>query len=149
VNTASARLYETDFYGWVQQQAGVLKAGNFASLDLDNLIEEIEDMGKSRQRALQSRLEVLLAHLLKWRFQPKRKGSSWEFTIKEQRKRIAILLKKNPSLSSVLDESFTEAYEFAVSSAAQATHLEESTFPAQCPWTFEQIMAPDFWPESA
>jgi len=149
MSTATALLYETDFYEWTQNQANTLRAKNFACLDLDNLIEEIEDMGKSRQRALQSRLEVLLAHLLKWRFQPKRKGSSWEFTIKEQRKRIAILLKKNPSLYSVLDESFTEAYEFAVSSAAQATHLEESTFPAQCPWTFEQVMAPDFWPESA
>jgi len=149
MNTATARLYETDFYGWVQNQAGVLRAGNFASLDLDNLIEEIEDMGKNRHRALASRLEVLLAHLLKWRFQPKRKGNSWEFTIKEQRKRIALLLKKNPSLTSVLDEAFEEAYEFAISSAAQETGIDESTFPSQCPWTFEQAIDTNFWPESA
>jgi len=85
MSTETARLYETDFYGWVQNQAGALRVGNFASLDLDNLIEEIEDMGKSRQRALESRLEILLMHLLKWQFQPEMKGPSWHFTIDEQR----------------------------------------------------------------
>jgi len=148
MSTASARLYETDFYEWIQQQANVLRAGNFSSLDLDNLIEEIESMGKSHQRALGSRLEILLAHLLKWQFQPERMTPSWKYTIKEQRKRIATLLKKNPSLSSVLDESFAEAYEFAVPSAAEQTGINESAFPAQCPWTFEQANDPNFWPDS-
>jgi len=149
MSTASSRLYETDFYGWIQHQAGILRAGNFASLDLDNLIEEIEDMGKNRQRALESRLEILLMHLLKWQYQPKRRGGSWEFTIKEQRKRIASLLRKNPSLSSVLAEAFEEAYGFAVPAAARETGIDESGFPAQCPWTFGQVMEPDFWPEAA
>jgi len=148
MNTASARLYETDFYGWVQQQAGVLRAGSFASLDLDNLIEEIEDMGKNRQRALESRLEILLMHLLKWRFQPERMTPSWKYTIMEQRNRINKLLKKNPSLSSAIEESFTDAYEFAVPSAAEETGLEQSTFPEQCPWTFEQVTDTEFWPDA-
>jgi len=149
MNTASARLYETDFYGWIQQQAGVLKAGNFASLDLDNLIEEIESMGKSHQRALESRLEVLLMHLLKWQFQPKRRTPSWEHTINVQRDRLADHLLENPSLKPKIPEAQMKAYRYAVKEASQETSLPHSTFPEHCPWTFEQVINPDFWPEPA
>jgi len=149
MNTASSRLYETDFYGWVQQQAGVLKAGNFASLDLDNLIEEIEDMGKNRQRALESRLEILLMHLLKWQYQPKRRGASWEHTIEEQRDRIAKLLRENASLKSRVQEAVGEAYRFAIRSAVREAGRKKATLPEQCPWSFEQAINPDFWPEAA
>jgi len=148
MSTTSPRLYETDFYGWIQNQAGVLRAGNFASLDLDNLIEEIEDMGKNRQRALESRLEILLMHLLKWQFQPSRKSTSWELTIEEQRDRLAKLLRENPSLKSRVQDALGEAYNFAIKRASSETGLPRSTFPTRCPWTFEQIMDPDFWPES-
>jgi len=148
MSTASARLYETDFYGWIQNQAGVLRAGNFASLDLDNLIEEIEDVGRSRQRALESRLEILVMHLLKWKFQPKRRGTSWELTIEDQRDRIAKLLRENPSLKSRVQEAFEEVYRFAVREAARETKIKKTTFPERCPWTFDQVMNPDYWPES-
>jgi len=147
MSTISARLYETDFYGWIQHQAGVLKAGNFASLDLDNLIEEIESMGKSHQRALESRLEILLIHLLKWEFQPERMTPGWKRTIREQRMRIADHLKKNPSLKARLPEAFETAYKYAIMGASTETGLDESTFPANCPWTVEQATAPDFWPD--
>jgi len=147
MSTTSPRLYETDFYGWIQNQAGVLRAGNFASLDLENLIEEIEDMGKNRQRALESRLEILLMHLLKWQFQPERMTPSWKYTIREQRKRITDHLKKNPSLKPLVPEACTDAYSYAVMSASEETGIDESTFPALCPWTFKQIIDPDFWPE--
>jgi hypothetical protein len=73
--------YETDFYGWTQQQAHLLKTGCLSSLDVANLIEEIETMGRSEKRELDSRLMVLLVHLLKWKYQPKRRGRSWELTI--------------------------------------------------------------------
>jgi len=146
MNTHAARLYETDFYGWIQHQAGVLKAGSFASLDLDNLIEEIESMGKSHQRALESRLEILLIHLLKWQFQPERMTPSWRRTVREQRKRLADHLRKNPSLKSRVQEAFETAYGYAIMGASTETGLDESTFPAQCPWTFEQVMDPEFWP---
>jgi len=149
MSTTSARLYETDFYGWIQSQAGVLRSGNFASLDLDNLIEEIESMGKSQHRALESRLEVLVMHLLKWQFQPKRRGTSWELSIEDQRDRIAKLLKENPSLKSRVQAAFEEVYRFAVREAARETKIKKETFPSRCPWTFEQVMSPDFWPESA
>jgi len=149
MNTASSRLYETDFYGWIQAQAATLRAGNFSHLDMDNLIEEIESMGKSEQRELESRLETLLVHLLKWQFQPKRRGSSWELTIAEQRRRIIDHLMQNPSLRPKTQESQTRVYRYAIFKAAKETKLYLSNFPKQCPWTFEQVTDPDFWPDNA
>jgi len=149
MSTATARLYETDFYGWIQHQAGVLRAGNFASLDLDNLIEEIEDMGKRQKQELRSRLSVLFAHLLKWQYQPKLQSNSWASTIKVQRFEIRVHIDDNPSLKHYLDETITKAWQGAVIMAETETGLLASTFPERCPWTFEQAMSPDFWPEPA
>jgi len=149
MNTTSPRLYETDFYGWIQNQAGVLRAGNFASLDLDNLIEEIEDMGKRQKQELRSRLSILFAHLLKWQYQPTLQSKSWVSTIKVQRFEIRMHIDDNPSLKHHLDETIDKAWQGALIMAENETGLPASTFPPQCPWTFEQIMTPDFWPESA
>jgi len=149
MNTATAQLYETDFYGWVRHQADMLKAGKFASLDLGNLVEEIESMGRSEKRELESRLEVLLSHLLEWQFQPEFRGTSWQATIKEQRERIAKHLKENPSLKSIVPETFEEMYRYGVLKAVKETGMLEATFPSRCPWTFKQATDPDFWPEAA
>jgi len=148
MSASSAELYKADFYAWIQQQTNVLKAGNFASLDLDNLIDEIESMGKSEKRELESRLEVLLAHLLKWQFQADFSGKSGQLTIKEQRRRIADHLQENPSLKSVVPNSYEKIYSYALIQAAKETNMDESTFPTQNPWTFDQAMAADFWPEA-
>jgi len=147
MSTPSSQLYDVDFYGWTQQQATVLKAGDFASLDLDNLIDEIESMGKSEKRALESRLEVLLAHLLKWQYQPDFRGKSWQLTIKEQRERIVKHLRENPSLKGAVPEIFIEIYRYAVFKAVKETGMDESTFPIECPWTFNQAMDASFWPD--
>jgi len=101
--TASTRLYDTDFYGWTQQQADALRTGNLAGVDLDNLIEEIESMGRSEKRELESRIEVLLMHLLKWRYQWGLRSRSWQLTIEDQRDRIAKHLRENPSLKSKIE----------------------------------------------
>jgi len=149
MNTAAAQLYETDFYGWIQNQANSLRVRSLSNLDYDNLIEEIESMGKSLQRELVSRLEVLFSHLLKWQFQPKFKGTSWELTIDEQRAKIAELLEDNPSLRSKLNDAITRGYQHGKRAAMKETGIDQSTFPALCPWTFEQVMSPDFWPDPA
>jgi len=145
--TVSNRLYDTDFYGWTQSQAQALREGKLQHLDINNLIEEIESMGKSEQRELESRLKVLLMHLLKWCFQPERRSISWELTIKDQRNQIARHLRKNPSLQSKIEEAQADAYEDAIFAAANETKLHIKAFPEQCPWTFEEIMAEDFWPD--
>jgi hypothetical protein len=82
--------YESDFYAWTQKTAELLKQCQFTELDLDALVEEIEDMGKSERRALESRLSVLLGHLLKWQYQPDGRSYSWQGTIDVQREAIAV-----------------------------------------------------------
>jgi len=149
VNAATAQLYETDFYGWTQHQADLLRTRKLARLDIDNLLVEVESMGKSEQRELETRLEVLLMHLLKWVFQPECRSVSWEATIKEQRKRIVDHLGKNPSLKPRIPEAHASAYGYAVLGAVKETGLHESIFPAQSPWSREQALADTFWPETA
>ena len=142
-------LYDRDFYGWANEQATLLRAGKLFAADIVHIAEEIESMGRSEQDQLESRLIVLLLHLLKWQFQPGLHGNSWRLSIKEQRRKISRHLKRNPSLKSVLSESVNDAYGDALIEAERETGLPEQTFPAECPWTFAQFMAEDFWPEAA
>jgi hypothetical protein len=142
-----ATAYTTDFYGWTQEQAQALKAGRLEELDRANLIEEIESMGASELRQLESRLIVLMMHLLKWQYQPDRRGNSWEFTIREQRRKIPKHLKQNPSLKSQLPDLMESAYEDSLYLAEAETGLHKSLFPVDCPWSFEQMLEPEFWPE--
>lgn len=102
--------YETDFYGWTEHQASLLRAGRFGEIDREHLIEEIESMGRSERAELENQLAVLLAHLLKWRHQPVLRSRGWQLTIIEQRRQIARLLRRNPSLQYRVAESLEEAY---------------------------------------
>ena len=142
-------LYEKDFHAWAMRNAELMRQGKSSEADLGNIAEELEGMGKAQRSQMESRLTVLLAHLLKWQFQPERRGKSWRLTIKEQRGRIARLLEKNPSLRSQVDEVMADAYENAIFSAAQETDLEDEDFPSGCPYGFSDVMNPEFWPESA
>lgn len=136
----SAPLHDQDFYAWTRQQVDLLKAGKLAELDIEHLIGEIESMGASERRELINRLAVLLAHLLKWEFQQNFRGRSWQLTIKEQRRQLQRLLNDNPSLKAKLDEFIPEAYGDALILAARETGLEESAFPAQCPYTLDGML---------
>jgi hypothetical protein len=145
---ATAPLYERDFYAWANAQAALLRAGKLAQADIEHIAEEIESMGKTEKRELISRLAVLLAHLLKWRYQPRLKGASWETTIRVQRIDLALHMDDNPSLKNQLPEAITTAYRKAVIEAAGETGLPEDTFPSVCPWPFEQFMDEGFWPNA-
>lgn len=140
-DTPMSDLYDRDFYAWTTEQAELLRAGRAAELDWSNIAEEIESVGNSLQDQLTSRLGVLLAHLLKWQFQPERRGNSWRLTIAEQRRRIDRLLRKNPSLKHDLAEALSEAYGDALLMAERETGLPADTFPSNPGWyTFEQAM---------
>jgi len=139
--------YETDFCAWAQEQARLLRAGEFSRLDIENVAEELESMGRRDKREIESQLEVLLLHLLKWQYQATLKSPSWSGTIREQRRRIEKLLRESPSLRPMLDELITEAYVEAREKAAEETGLPEETFPVECRFTFEQVLARDFLPE--
>ncbi|MBS9430105.1 DUF29 domain-containing protein [Photorhabdus akhurstii] len=139
--------YDSDFYGWTQEQAGLLRSGDLSQLDTENLLEEIEAMGRSERRELRSRLEILLAHLLKWRYQADRRGRSLELTIEEQRDKAIDCLQESPSLKNKLDEYLEKAYIAARRLAEKETLINRNMFPETCPWTFEQIMDENFCPE--
>ncbi|EAQ5873903.1 DUF29 domain-containing protein [Salmonella enterica] len=139
--------YDNDFYGWTQEQADLIRAGRTEDLDLKNLLEEIEAMGRSERRELESRLQVLFMHLLKWQFQSERQGRSWQLTIEEQRLRALKVLSENPSLKSKLSEIIADAYKLAVINAERETNIRRSVFPETCPWTFEQAVDASFWPQ--
>lgn len=139
--------YEADVVAWAQEQAALLRAGRFSEIDIANIAEEIEDVGKSEKRELASRMAVLLAHLLKWKFQPARRGSSWQRTIREQRKALGLHIKATPSLKVALSDPdwIAAVWADAVSSAAQETQLD--VFPEDCIWNISQIFDTDFYPE--
>ena len=139
--------YEEDFYGWAIYTAQLLRDKKMSELDFENIIEEMEALGRSEKHELISRLSVLLSHLLKWQYQPTMRGHSWVYSIKEQRKQSKIHLKDNPSLKSKLDDILIDAYDVAISKAAKETTLDEKEFPQECPYTFDQIMNDEFYPE--
>jgi len=143
--------YDGDVIAWANEQARLLRAGQFSKLDIEHIADEIEDVGKSEQRELESRMAVLLAHLLKWQFQPAYRGNSWKFTVIDQRDSIARRLKKTPSLKSSLNDPdwWADAWQDARRAAERETGIGYATFPKSCPWGFDQIMDADFWPESA
>jgi hypothetical protein len=145
--TKNATLYDTDFYAWANEQAALLRAGRLSEADIENIAEEIESMGRSEKRELVSRLNVLLLHLLKWRYQPTLRGRSWSLTIEQQRLRLGKHLTDNPSLKSQLDDVIADAYQDARIDAERETHLARSVFPPSCPFTVDEAMNPDFWPE--
>lgn len=145
----SNSLYDRDFFAWANEQAALLRSGRLSEADIDNIAEEIESMGRSEKRELASRLAVLLLHLLKWRFQPERRGPSWQATIRVQRRAIVRHLADNPSLAAALPEATAQAYGDAAIEAVGETGLPESVFPAACPWLFAQFMDPAFWPDQA
>ena len=147
VSAPAGSNYEQDFYAWAMKNAVLLRQRRFAEIDADNIAEELESMGRSEKRELVNRLAVLLTHLLKWRHQPNRRGNSWRYTIKEQRRAVFKSLRDNPSLRSQLPEYLNEAYEDALLKVIKQTGLDEGAFPPACPFTLDQLMDDDFWPE--
>ena len=134
-------LYERDFYAWTQEQVALIRDGDVAAMDLPNLLEEIEALGREEVSELRSRYTVLATHLLKQMFQPARAGPSWRTTILNQRIAIARHMKDNSSLKSDADDIFAEAYADARSIAASETGLPETTFPAEPPFDRHQAVA--------
>ncbi|HLH48127.1 MAG TPA: DUF29 domain-containing protein [Roseiarcus sp.] len=141
--------YEKDVLLWSQEQARLLRTGQFGRLDIEHLADEIEDVGRSEKRELASRMAVLLAHLLKWRLQPETRTPSWRKTISHQRQRVELLLKATPSLKTAMSDADWRkgAWLDAISLAAQETGLDEAAFPETCPWEMTAALDPAFWPD--
>lgn len=141
--------YESDVVAWAKEQAALLRAGRFSEIDIANIAEEIEDVGKSEQRELASRMAVLLAHLLKWRYQSERQSKSWKLTISGQRNLIARRLEKTPSLKATLKDPIwqSDVWFDGRTIASKETGISLDVFPEECIWTMEEVLSPDFYPE--
>ncbi|MCC5644065.1 DUF29 domain-containing protein [Nostoc sp. CHAB 5824] len=142
----SPSLYETDFYAWTQEQVTLLRNEQWSQIDLQNLIEEIQSLGKQQRQELRNRFSVLIGHLLKWHYQSGRRSRSWLATLRIQRLDIAELLEDNPSLKPYLEEALRKAYLKGVELAVGETDLPKRTFPVECPYSLVEIMDYDFYP---
>jgi hypothetical protein len=133
-------LYNRDFIKWIDRQVGFLKKGDLAKLDLENLIEEIESLGKKDKRSLYSHTIILLVHLLKQEYQPNKQidSNSWKTSISNATREIKLLIKDSPSLKNELFKIYSEAYQDARQDASEESGLSIETFPEECPWTIEE-----------
>jgi hypothetical protein len=144
---SKSTLYERDFYLWLKVTIEQLQERKFSEVDLANLIEELESMGRSEKQALESNLQVVFMHLLKYKYQPKRRSNSWRFTILEHRDRLESAFENSPSLKTHFFEVFDKCYLKARRKAATETGLPIDTFPPKSPFTPEETLNADYLPE--
>ncbi len=141
--------YEEDFYLWLMEQAELLRQGRVQELDLENLAEEVESIGRSDKREVFNRLVVLTAHLLKYQHQSEKRTRSWSVTIATQRRRLKRVLQDSPSLrQAYAPTALEDIYQDARHQAAVETRLPPSAFPKTCPYKLEQVLDEDFFPEA-
>lgn len=139
--------HDEDVYGWAIHTANLLRNKKMDDVDFENIIEEMEVLGRSEQHELKNRLSLVISHLLKWQYQSHKRTRSWELTIEEQRLQAEACLEVSPSLKSHLDDILSKAYDIGKIKALKETELDKSVFPIECPYTFEQIMDNKFYPE--
>lgn len=145
-NIMQAILYEKDFYAWTQEQIKLIKDKFFNKIDYQHLEEELQAMGASEKRELGSRLEVLLMHLLKWKYQPAYRSGSWSDLIEEQRDKIKDHLADNPSLKTKMHDTMVKSYKYAIRGASKETGMSKGTFPHVCEWSIKQVLDDEFFP---
>jgi hypothetical protein len=133
--------YDEDYAAWIEAQVALLRAGRLSELDLDNIAEELGDLGRSDVRSLRSAMANVLLHMLKWDHQPERRSRSWIVSIGVGRGTISDLLGDSPSLRPRLASLIAEAYARARGLAADETGLDRSTFPEACIYSLDDIMS--------
>ena len=138
--------YERDFYLWCFEQAELLRLRRFSEADLPNIVEELESMGRSERNAFESSFRLLISHLLKWQFQPQLRSSSWEITIVRERANISRRARENPTLAASMRDLPHTVYRDARREAEVETKLPRSSFPAECPYTLDEILQDDWLP---
>jgi hypothetical protein len=143
----AATLYDSDYLRWLTETAELLRSGRIDQLDVLHLVEELDDMGRSEKRAMESNLEVLLRHLLKYQHQRDRRSNSWRFTILEHRDRIAKAFRDSPSLRPYFASIYVDCYATARKKAVVETGLPLETFPEQVPFTPEATLDTEFLPD--
>jgi hypothetical protein len=144
----NTELYDQDVYAWALTTAALIRAGKWHEVDAERVAEEVESVGASEYRAVSSAVYQILVHLLKWRYQPRRRSRSWQSSLVEHRNRVPRGLRHAPSLARELPTMLLEEYPAACRKASAQTGLPLATFPETCPWTAAQVLDVDFWPEA-
>ena len=141
-------LYDCDYHLWLEETAQLLKTKNFSQLDIENLIEEIETLGRSERNKIISSLRLIYQHLLKWQYQPEKRSKSWTDTIDRERDNINDYIEDMPSLKKMLDapEVIAKAYRRGKRDAMRETGIKN--FPTNCPFTVQQALDPNYLPSS-
>lgn len=140
---------DDDFALWAAEQAALVRAGKFDRVDIENVVEELESLGRGERYEIRSRMEVLIQHLLNWEYQPEKRSNSWKATIAEQRVRIARIIRESPSLKSYPAKEIGGSFIIGKNDAITQTGLPETAFPDVCVYTVEQILDPMFFPGPA
>ena len=140
--------YDSDFHLWSQTQAALIREGRIAEIDLENVAEEIESLGRSDRKEIKSRLEVLLIHLLKWQFQKDKRKGGWENSMDSARQAMNDLIAESPSLKTLPVLFLEEAYTRARRKAARETRMPISAFPHTCPYDVKELLDEDFLPSA-
>ncbi|MBP0029193.1 DUF29 domain-containing protein [Roseofilum sp. Guam] len=146
--TLLSNLYDRDYYLWLETTSQLLRDRQLDRIDLEHLAEELEDMGKSEKRAIESNLEILLMHLLKYQYQLEKQTNSWRYTIYEHRDRIQKAFRDSPSLKNYFNQIFEGCYAKARQRAAIETGMNIDNFPELCPFSITETLDMDYWPEN-
>jgi hypothetical protein len=141
-------LYDTDYLLWLEKTSRLLQSKDFEKLDLENLIEEIESLGRSERNKLVSSLRLIYHHLLKWQFQPKKRTRSWSNTISRERNNISYYIEDTPSLKNLLEDVvvLNKAYQRGRQDAIRETGITH--LPEACPYSIKQTLDCNFLPEN-
>lgn len=133
-------LHDSDFHAWIEEQIKLLKERKFELLDIENLIEEVEDLGNETKAAVESHLVIALMHLIKKSQQPNFSTKSWDDSIVNARLQIRKYIERHPSLRSYPKKVFHECYEDARINAAREMDCDLRKIPKESPWTYDEVM---------
>ncbi len=140
-------LYDSDYFLWSQRQAALIRKLEITGLDAENVAEEIESLGKRDRSKLRSQTRRLMTHLLKWQFQPGRRGKSWKSSMSSAREEIEFILADSPSLKTLFKSELVASYEKARQFASDETGLPMEAFPSECAYAEAQLMDWSFLPD--
>jgi hypothetical protein len=145
----NAILYAEDIYAWARTTAALIRAGKWDEVDAALVAEEVEDVAASTYRAVSSAVYQILVHLLKWRYQPRRRSRSWQVSLVEHRNRVPRGVRQMRSLATQIPAMIEAEYPAACHKASVQTGLPLTTFPETCPWTEPQVLSQDFYPDAS
>jgi Domain of unknown function DUF29 len=136
-------LYMADEVAWLDAMIELIDAGQIGDLDFEHLKEYLQDLASRDRKDVKNRSKVLIAHVLKWKFQEERRSNSWRSSVTTQRQALEDEFSESQTLRNHAEAALPKVYAQAVEWAADETGLPKTSFPPECPWTLEQLLSPE------